>query len=166
MKNSPNIQFLEASKEDLESLEIIRQNAFKPVFDSFKSILGETIYEQAQKPEDLAQKDMLSSLFDEDSIWDTWKVIFDDEIAGFLSVGIDQKQKVGEIGLNAVDPKFGGNGIGTKMYEFALDIMRKEGMKVATVATGGDPSHLPARKAYRNAGFDVEIPSVWMCKEL
>jgi hypothetical protein len=35
------------------------------------------------------------------------------------------------------------------------------GMKVATVATGGDTSPVPGRRAYRKAGFDVEIPSVW-----
>ncbi|MEM9257441.1 MAG: GNAT family N-acetyltransferase, partial [Pseudomonadota bacterium] len=40
------------------------------------------------------------------------------------------------------------------------------GMRVATVATGGDPSHLPARKAYEKAGFNVQIPSVWYCRTL
>ncbi|WP_437957583.1 GNAT family N-acetyltransferase [Sorangium sp. So ce119] len=70
------------------------------------------------------------------------------------------------IGLNAVDPAHAGKGIGTAMYEFALARMRQSGMKVATVATGGDPSHAPARRAYRKAGFDVEIPSVWMCRKL
>lgn len=49
---------------------------------------------------------------------------------------------------------------------FALERMQQAGMKVATVATGGDPSHAPARRAYHKAGFDVEIPSVWMCKLL
>jgi len=39
-------------------------------------------------------------------------------------------------------------------------------MKVATVGTGGDPSHAAARRAYRNAGFDIEIPSVWMYRKL
>ncbi len=39
-------------------------------------------------------------------------------------------------------------------------------MKVATVATGGDLSHAPARRADRKAGFSVEIPSVWMCRTL
>jgi serine/threonine-protein kinase len=38
------------------------------------------------------------------------------------------------------------------------------GMKVATVATGGDTNPVPGRRAYRKAGFDVEIPSVWRCR--
>jgi hypothetical protein len=39
-------------------------------------------------------------------------------------------------------------------------------MRVATVGTGGDPSHAPARRAYEKAGFDREIPSVWMYRPL
>jgi GNAT superfamily N-acetyltransferase len=73
---------------------------------------------------------------------------------------------VGEIGLNAVDPAHARSGIGSAMYEFALGRMKGAGMKVATVGTGGDPSHAPVRRAYRKVGFDAEIPTVWMFKKL
>ena len=168
--NSPNInsnlKFIIAQKEDLDDLEEIRKKAFQPIFNSFRNILGNTIYECAQLPEDLAQKNILKALFDEDSIWKTWKVTYNEKTIGFISIRLDEENKVGEIGLNAIDPNFSNKGIGTQMYQFAVDIMKKAGMKVATVATGGDPSHLPARKAYQKAGFSVEIPSVWMCQEL
>ena len=88
------------------------------------------------------------------------------EVVGFVAVRLDASTQVGEIGLNAVDPARAGNGIGTAMYELAVARMREAGMKVATVATGGDPSHAPARRAYRKAGFDAEIPSDWMCRKL
>lgn len=169
MKNTNDdtrIEFIIAQKDDLDNLEVIRLKAFQPIFDSFRNILGDTIYEIAQLAEDLAQKDLLKSLFDQDSIWKTWKVTYEHETVGFISIRIDESSKVGEIGLNAVDPDFSKKGIGTQMYHFAVDIMKQAGMKVATVATGGDPAHLPARKAYRKAGFTVEIPSVWMCQEL
>ncbi len=166
MNSDSKINFIIAQKEDLDSLEEIRKKAFQPVFDSFRNILGDTIYEFAQLPEDLAQKDLLKSLFDKDTIWKTWKVIYNEETIGFISIRTDERAKVGEIGLNAIDPGFSNKGIGSRMYSFAVDIMKKAGMRVATVATGGDPSHLPARKAYRKAGFSVEIPSVWMCQEL
>ena len=165
-KNNFKIKLKTATKTDLSFLEQIRAKAFQPVFDSFRKILGNTIYETAQKSEDIAQKDYLESLFEEDSGWELWKVIHEETIVGFISIQTNDKTKVGEIGLNAVDPDYGGKGIGTEMYSFAIEYMRKKGMKVATVATGGDPSHLPARKAYRKAGFNVEIPSVWMCMEL
>ncbi len=87
-------------------------------------------------------------------------------IVGFVSVRLNVETRVGEIGLNAVDPAHAGKGIGSAMYEFALARMKTAGMKVATVGTGGDPSHAPARRAYRKVGFDLEIPSVWMFKKL
>ena len=65
-----------------------------------------------------------------------------------------------------VDPAHAGRGIGTAMYAFALARMKEAGIRVATVATGGDASHAPARRAYAKAGFSAEIPSVWMCRTL
>jgi GNAT superfamily N-acetyltransferase len=73
---------------------------------------------------------------------------------------------MGEIGLNAVDPAHVGHGVGTAMYDFALARMKEAGMRVATVSTGGDPSHMPARRAYEKAGFTASIPSVWMCRTI
>jgi hypothetical protein len=52
------------------------------------------------------------------------------------------------------------------MYHFAITRMKEAGMRVATVATGGDASHAPARRAYEKAGFAVQIPSVWLCRKL
>lgn len=158
--------FTPARLEDLPIFEDIRTRAFQPIFRSFRNILGKVIYERAQQPEDLEQEAMLRSLFESTSVWEVWAARLDDRIIGFLSIRYDRNQLVGEIGLNALDPEYGGQGLGTQMYEFAVEKMKEAGMKVATVATGGDPAHLPARKAYRNAGFDVEIPSVWMCMEL
>ncbi|MEM7102877.1 MAG: GNAT family N-acetyltransferase [Bacteroidota bacterium] len=161
-----NLRFVIATKEDLEELQVIRARAFQPVFDSFRKILGHTIYELAQKPEDISQKDYLTSLFDEATLWQMWKADSNGKTIGFVAIRLDEKAKVGEIGLNAIDPDYANNGLGTQMYDFAINIMKNAGMKVATVATGGDPSHIPARKAYQNAGFNVEIPSVWMCQVL
>ncbi|MEM7223540.1 MAG: GNAT family N-acetyltransferase [Pseudomonadota bacterium] len=67
---------------------------------------------------------------------------------------------MGEIDLNAVDPDHQGSGVGAWMYAYALDRMKEAGMLVASVGTGGDPSHAPARRAYEKAGFGPAIPSV------
>lgn len=83
-----------------------------------------------------------------------------------MSIQLNLDTQVGEIGLNAVHPEQAGQGIGTVMYNFSVAKMKEVGMKVATVATGRDPSHAPARRAYEKAGFTVQIPSVWMCQKL
>jgi GNAT superfamily N-acetyltransferase len=79
---------------------------------------------------------------------------------------MDAAKRIGEIGLNAVHPAHAGQGIGTEMYDYALARMKEAGMTVATVGTGGDPSHAPARRAYEKAGFGPAIPSVYMYKLL
>jgi GNAT superfamily N-acetyltransferase len=155
-----------ARPDEAPRLQLIRRAAFAPVFASFRSILGDDIYELAQRRDDEAQEGLLTALLEPDSIWAVYVAELDGQAVGFVAVRTDRQTQVGEIGLNAVDPAHAGKGIGSAMYEFALARLKEAGMKVATVGTGGDPSHEPARRAYRKVGFDVEIPSVWMYRRL
>lgn len=152
-----------AKANDLPDLQAIREAAFAPVFASFRTMLGDALYEIVQAREDQAQPELLASLLDPDSSWEVHIA----EVAGaIVAIQLDRGTRVGEIGLNAVHPDQAGRGIGTAMYEFALSRMKEAGMQAATVATGADASHAPARQAYRKAGFDAQIPSVWMCRRL
>ena len=155
-----------ASAADLPGLDAIREAAFAPVFASFRSILGEDIYNLAQARDDKAQGELLASLFTPGSVWEVYAAEQAGVVVGFVSVQLNDETRVGEIGLNAVHPHHAGKGVGTTMYEFALARMKDAGMQVATVATGGDPSHAAARRAYEKAGFAVHIPSVWLCCRL
>jgi len=166
MPNNLDLAFLAAQADHLPRLQQIRQAAFAPIFASFRSILGDEIYEAAQAREDEAHADLLASLLLSSSDWEVYEVEWEQQVIGFLALKLDQDTKVGQIGLNAVDPKHAGKGVGTAMYEFAVNRMKDAGMRVASVSTGGDPSHAPARRAYRKAGFAAEIPSVWMCRFL
>lgn len=159
-----SIRPVEASDEG--ALEEIRRTAFEPVFASFRALLGDEIYELAQAKEDAAQADLLRSLIAPGSGWDVFVAEVDGNVVGFVSVKVDAATRVGEIGLNAVHPSRAGHGIGTALYEHALEHMRRAGARVATVATGGDPSHAAARRAYEKVGFDRAIPSVWLCRLL
>jgi GNAT superfamily N-acetyltransferase len=147
-------------------MDAIRVAAFRPVFASFRSLLGDELYELAQAGDDAGQRDLLMSMLEPGSPWSLHVAVKGAEVVGFVSVRCDAASGMGEIGLNAVAPGHAGEGIGTQMYEFALEQMRAAGMRVATVSTGGDPSHEPARRAYRKAGFLADVPSVWMCRKL
>jgi GNAT superfamily N-acetyltransferase len=151
---------------DRARMDEIRVAAFAPVFASFRSLLGDEVYEAAQAREDAAQGALLDALLAPGSVWEVYCAESQGRVVGFVSVQMNGETKVGEIGLNAVHPDQAGNGIGTEMYEFALARMRQTGMRVATVATGADASHAPARAAYTKAGFDRQVPSVWMCRML
>lgn len=153
-----------AEPRDRERLDEIRRLAFAPVFASFRALLGDAIYEQAQRPQDDAQAELLVSLLTEQSGWELWvaELMDSSAVAGFVALKVDSATGIGEIGINAVHPAHTNRGVGTALYEFGVSRMRAAGMKVAVVGTGGDASHAPARRAYRKAGFDHEIPGVWM----
>lgn len=155
-----------AESGDLARLDEIRRAAFAPVFASFRQLLGDEIYAIAQQGDDDEQSGHLASLMRPDSAWELYTAHASDEIVGFVAVRLDRERQIGEIGLNAVHPDHSGRGIGTEMYAFALERMREAGMRVATVGTGGDPSHAPARRAYEKAGFAVGVPSLWLCRML
>ena len=155
-----------ANAGDATRLEEVRRVAFAPVFASFRSILGEDIYNLVQAREDQAQAEYLASLLTGGSEWDVYVAERAGIVVGFVSVRLSLNTAIGEIGLNAVPPEWAGEGIGTAMYQFAIERMRQAGMRVATVSTGGDPSHAPARRAYEKAGFNVGIPSIWLCQKL
>ena len=183
-----------AEAADTPRFQAIREAAYAPVFASFRSILGDDIYELAQARDDAAQGELLTSLLAPGSEWEVYAAELAGLVAGFVSVRFNRQTMVAELtGLpvaNAslldeataaaeamtmarrltkvdsrrfvVHPDHAGQGVGTAMYDFAIARMKEAGMRVATVGTGGDPSHAPARRAYRKAGFTAEIPSVWM----
>ena len=161
-----NIVIRPAEAGDHARMDEIRKAAFAPVFASFRSIMGDDIYRLAQERDDLAQGQLLTSLLASDSGWQVYVAEADGAVIGFVSVQLRQETKLGEIGLNAVHPDHAGKGAGTAMYEFAIARMKEAGMLAATVGTGGDPSHAPARRAYEKAGFNAHIPSLWMFRKL
>ena len=151
---------------DLPRLHEIRVAAFEPVFRSFRQILGDAIARVAIAGAEREQADYLDTICGPKSDREVYVVEHDAEIVAFCAVALDRESKIGEIDLNAVDPDRQGGGIGTWMYAFALDRMREAGMLVATVGTGGDPSHAPARRAYEKAGFGPTLPSLHMYRSL
>lgn len=162
----PNVVMRSVRADDQLHLDGVRQAAFAPVFASFRSILGDDIYDRVQAHEDEAQGELLVSLLAPESGWEVYAAEMAGTVVGFVSIQLNQDTQVGEIGLNAVHPDHAGKGIGTAMYDFAIARMKEAGMRVAIVATGGDPSHAAARRAYEKAGFTVQIPSVWLCRRL
>ena len=61
-----------ANPADATRLEEVRRVAFAPVFASFRSILGEDIYNLAQAREDEAQARYLISLLATGSEWEVY----------------------------------------------------------------------------------------------
>jgi predicted N-acetyltransferase YhbS len=149
---------------DLPRLQEIRAAAFGPIFASFREIVGAAIAELAFTTADAEQAALLESLCRPDSSYQVFVALDAPEIVGFVLVSLNRAARIGEIGLNAVDPSRAGQRVGERLYAFALASMRDEGMRLATVGTGGDASHSAARRAYEKVGFAAGIPSMTLYK--
>ena len=149
---------------DRAVVEAINLAAFAGVHESFADSLGPELNALVYPDWETSQhQDLLESTTDETS--SLWVAETDGAVVGFVAVDIDPSAKVGELTLIAVHPDHQGQGIGTAMNYFALRLMRNAGMTLATVATGGDPAHAPARRSYEKAGF-VGLPLVRYYKAL
>ena len=82
------------------------------------------------------------------------------EVVAFVTFRMDKDKHLGLILNNAVAPGGQGKGVGTMMYAHVLDLFRAEGLRFATVGTGLDEGHAPARRAYEKAGFNIQQPTV------
>lgn len=151
---------------DLPRLHTIREAAFAPVFRSFRDMVGPEIAAIALADSEAEQATLLDAMCAPGSEWSVGVVSAGEDIVGFVSTKLDAETCVGEIGLNAVHPDHAGGGIGTWMYGEALAHLKIQGARVATVGTGGDPAHAPARRAYEKAGFGPAIPSIYAYKLL
>lgn len=142
---------------DFPAVDRIRKQAFAPIFSSFRQLVGDEIAPVAIGKEETAQADYLKGICAPEATLEIYVYELAGEIAGFCALSLDTENLIGEIDLNAVHPDHQGQGIGSAIYAFVFERMREAGMKVATVGTGADDSHAPARRAYERSGFDRSI---------
>lgn len=155
MKYTVNI--IPASEEHIEAACDIAIKAWTPIREVFRRDLGDELYEsQFTGWQEAKRAGVARGLRSGRG----YVALVDEKVAGFISYHVNEATKTGEIGGNAVDPDCRGMGIGPQMYDFVLEKMRQEGMLYATVYTGLDDGHAPARRAYEKAGFQKNLPSI------
>jgi len=137
-------------------------DAWAPVFDSFRAMLGDDLYRRVHPD---WRTDQAASVREALERNDTWVSVADDRVSGFVNVTFDTDNRSGEIYMIAVDPAHQRQGVASALTELALEEMRARGLDLAIVATGGDPGHAPARHTYEKAGF-IGSPQVWYAKLL
>lgn len=146
-----NIRPYQDSEQD--QIIAVTLRAFVPIFDSFEQVLGEEIF-PLQYPDWRKTQEELA--IDVTTKPDKFTILVGEvegRVAGYLVYTLDQKELVGEIYLLAVDPGQQNEGLGTALNLAALEAFREAGMKLASVGTGGDDGHAPARRSYEKAGF-------------
>lgn len=150
----------EWKEADLQKVLAITIDAWRPVYNGYLQQMGPDIFQAIHGGwEERKKQVVLNSCRNRQGV-SVYVVEVEGDVAAFIGYKVDEAQQCGTIYDNAVDPKYQGRGIAQAMYKFILDKMREEGMKYATVLTGGDEAHIPARRAYEKAGFNHVIPSV------
>ncbi len=159
------IQIRLGSDDDIAELVRLSLLAWEPVFDSFWQVMGPAIYTIIFPEWQTTQKETVETYCAAREDRTLLIAELDGNMAGFLVYELNHKDKTGVVQLLAVHPQYQNLGIGTELNNFALIKMKESGMKLATVSTGGDPGHAPARRSYEKAGF-TPVPQVWYCKVL
>lgn len=158
------IQIRPVTQSDLDALKHLTVLAFEPIFASFQGLMGPSIYSTVYPDWKKTQRDLVQTLFDADTSHNYMAEV-DGQPAGLVTYKLNHETKVGEIEFLVVHPGYQNQGIGTQLNQFALAQLTEGGMQVAEVGTGGDPSHVPARRAYEKAGF-IPLPLVVYFKDL
>lgn len=151
--------------QDSETVVKLSLRAWEPAFESIERVLGSEIFRRQHPDWREDQRKVVEEACSDPEIR-VWVAEADGNVVGFVATRLDHpEENMGEIHLLAVDPGHQGSGLGTALTEFALDRLKEAGMSMATVETGGDPGHAPARRTYEKAGY-VELPIARYFKNL
>ncbi|MEM8956705.1 MAG: GNAT family N-acetyltransferase [Pseudomonadota bacterium] len=147
-------------------MRAVAGRAFAPVYSGVRARVGEPLASLAYGSAERDQIERLNELCASDATRDMLVVECAHRVVGFGHVLLDHDRKIGEIGLNAIDPPHQGKGYGRKLHAAMLDRMRAAGMFVATVTSGHDDAHATALRAYMRAGFTGAVPQVSLYRPL
>jgi len=151
---------------DFDQLLDLTIEVFGPFFEqSFRPAVGPTIFhhEHADWREDYRRQ--LTGLHDPAA--NRFVVVAEEggELVGFTAWRIHPDKRHGEIEFVAVRASARRSHVGTQLCELAFDAMRRAGAQWASLGTGGDDFHAPARRLYDRLGM-TPFPSVHYYKEL
>ena len=150
--------------EDLPRVQAVNLAAFEPIHESFAEILGPEVNTLVYPDWRASQQLELADLVAKPNA--SWFVAeLSGEVVGFVVVELDDVTMVGVLSIIAVLPDARRQGVGTMLNEHALQVMKRAGMKLAQLGTGGDDSHAAARRSYERAGYTA-LPLVQYYKAL
>ena len=145
---------------DLEIVVEIAKIAWVPVFESYRRIMGDDIFDLTYPDWRGDKEAQIRKAAADDTPVHFLSAVVDGRVVGFVSWVIHSSSGAGEIGNNAVHPEYQNRGIAKMLYRQVFVELRKKGVRLVKVNTGLDQSHAPARSAYEKSGFSAGIPMV------
>jgi ribosomal protein S18 acetylase RimI-like enzyme len=154
-------------EDDLAAVDALTVECYRPIFESYVSMLGEDCYEAVRLEPELTWEQRKTQqnrrLYAEHPDW-LWVLEEGDDVFGFVSFWLFPSH--GHIDNNGVRADRAGQGWATFMYRHVLEHFRAQGLRFAHVDTGLDNAHIPARRAYEATGFDRPVPGVEYWQDL
>lgn len=157
---TPGYAIRRATVADMDAACAIAQRAWARVHASFRAIMGGEMHDALCAGWEADKAAQVRGHFERTPEWFYVVVDAAGTVVGFATFRVDTKKALGTITNNAIDPACQGRGIGSAMYRFVLDRFREMGLRFASVLTGLDEGHAPARRAYEKAGFDIRREDV------
>jgi len=157
-----------ATIDDFHRMDEITIICYTAIHESWIEMQSEAISEVLRNPGVTWQERKTKQNHDLFTLHPEWVWVLEHgpNIIGFTTFKIDYERSLGIIDNNGVLPQYAGQGLGKFMYRHVLDYFRKEGLNVASVETGLDDPHIPARRAYEGVGFDRSTPVVYYWQDL
>ncbi|WP_326704306.1 GNAT family N-acetyltransferase [Streptomyces cyaneofuscatus] len=149
---------------DLDPIVDLSLRAWVPVYESFARVLGPEVFQRQYPDWRTSQRDEVVAACTEGKAH-VWVAESGAEVVGFVAVVLEPEGGAGAVELLAVDPACQGQEVGTTLTEFATTWMKEAGVTLASIWTGGDPGHAPARRTYEKAGYTA-LPLVRYYKAL
>jgi len=128
--------------------------------------MGDELFDLQHQPDWRAkqQRDVESVLHDDDNT--VWVAEQEGVVVGFTAAVIHRDDDMGEILMLAVDPPSQNRDIGTQLTHTATEWIRRSGMPVAFISTGGENTgHDAAQATYEKAGYR-RLPIAYYLKAL
>jgi GNAT superfamily N-acetyltransferase len=149
------IAIREFQDDDLEAIVEFSLRCWEPVFAAVRDVLGDALFLRLHPDWRTSQAEAVRSSCTSDDR-DAFVALASGRPVGFVTVALNAfHDRMGAIDIIGVDPDHQRRGISTRLTEHAVEHMRRRGMDIAVVETGGDPGHAPARAAYEKAGFTL-----------
>lgn len=152
--SSMETQIRRYDSADAAAVVALSLRAWEPVFESLQAVLGAKLFVRLHPDWRSDQRRAVEGVLTTEST-EVWVAHVRERVVGFVATRLHEEQAIGEVHMLAVDPVSQRNGIGTLLTNFALEQIKRAGMTVAMVESGGDPGHAPARGTYEKAGFSL-----------
>jgi ribosomal protein S18 acetylase RimI-like enzyme len=138
---------------DLDRLLELTITTFGPFYEqSFRGIVGDTVMANQHGDWREDYRAQWNGLHDPDNSTHVVVAEVHDEIVGCIAWTMRPQKRSGEIEMLAVESAHRRHGVATALCALAFDGVRRHGIEVVSLGTGGDAFHAPARALYESLG--------------